>query len=373
MHAPCQPASCGGLAEGGVQVATERSYGTAPSSGAMSASILGHGRRPLARRPEAPRHTHWPVVFSTSGLPDGNRLGAWQQAYVDTFVPCRIERNSAEPFWSEFAAMTIGPIVVGAVAGPPKVCTRDKSATDRDGYDFFQVDIMLRGNKASTQRGRSIAVAAGEALVFHNRQPSTTVSPTTTEVHTIKVPDTAVRGRLGETARYAGVKLDGRIPELCILANYLKSLDFAGDLSEVSVREMVGGHIVDLIVSALARLDGKENPGEVYSLKAARLAAIKRLVENAFREPTFDTRHAALKLGICERYIQKLFEETGVTFSDYVAERRLRDVHEKLLDRQFDGMKIQDVAWSAGFSDISHFNRLFRRRFGEKPSALRGG
>jgi AraC-like DNA-binding protein len=36
-------------------------------------------------------------------------------------------------------------------------------------------------------------------------------------------------------------------------------------------------------------------------------------------------------------------------------------------------MKIQDIAWSAGFSDVSHFNRLFRRRFGEKPSALRAG
>jgi AraC-like DNA-binding protein len=136
---------------------------------------------------------------------------------------------------------------------------------------------------------------------------------------------------------------------------------------------MVGGHIVDLIVGALARADGRESQGDLYCRKAARLAAIKRLVESDFREPTFDTRHAARKLGISERYIQKLFEETDVTFSDYVAERRLCDAREKLLDRQFDGMKIQDIAWSAGFSDISHFNRMFRRRFGEKPSALRVG
>jgi AraC-like DNA-binding protein len=134
---------------------------------------------------------------------------------------------------------------------------------------------------------------------------------------------------------------------------------------------MVGGHIIDLIVSALLRVDGKPHPGEVHSPKAARLATIKRLIESGFREPTFDTKHAARKLGVCERYIQRLFEETGVTFSDFVTERRLRDVREKLLDRQFEGMNIQDVAWSAGFSDISHFNRLFRRRFGERPSALR--
>jgi AraC-like DNA-binding protein len=267
----------------------------------------------------------------------------------------------------------MGPIVVGAVAGPPKVCTRDKSAIKSDKHDFLQVDIMLRGNKTSVQQGRTTSVTAGEALVYHNRQSSSTASPTTTEVHTIKIPDGVVRGRLGEPARYAGVRVDGLVPELRLVASYINSLDFAGNLSDVPVREMVGGHIVDLIISALLRVDGKPDPGEVHSRKAARLAAIKRLVESGFREPTFDTKHAAQKLGICERYIQRLFEETGVTFSDFITERRLRDAREKLLDRQFDGTKIQDVAWSAGFSDISHFNRLFRRRFGERPSALRNG
>ncbi len=308
--------------------------------------------------------------MSTAGVQPRERLAAWRKAYVETFIPCHIESNSDEPFWSELSSVAIGPVVLGSVAGSPKLCLTEKSAADRLS-DGLTIEMIWRGEKACTQGRRSSETSAGEAFVFYNRLPSAEVSRIATEIRSIRVAAAAVRGRLGETERFAGVKLSSQIPELRILANYVQSLDFAGDLAEASVREMVGGHIIDLIVAALVRIEGKENVSDLHCVKAARLAAIRRLVEAAFSEPTFDTRHAAQRLGISERYIQKLFEETGVTFSDYVAERRLRDAHDKLLDQRFDDMKIQDIAWSAGFSDVSHFNRLFRRRFGEKPSALR--
>jgi AraC-like DNA-binding protein len=34
--------------------------------------------------------------------------------------------------------------------------------------------------------------------------------------------------------------------------------------------------------------------------------------------------------------------------------------------------KISDAASDAGFGDLSHFNRLFRRKYGLTPTAARG-
>jgi transcriptional regulator GlxA family with amidase domain len=34
-------------------------------------------------------------------------------------------------------------------------------------------------------------------------------------------------------------------------------------------------------------------------------------------------------------------------------------------------LRIIDIAFAAGFSDVSHFNRIFRRRFGDTPSGVR--
>jgi AraC-like DNA-binding protein len=54
-----------------------------------------------------------------------------------------------------------------------------------------------------------------------------------------------------------------------------------------------------------------------------------------------------------------------------VTELRLQRARALLADRRNDGMRIGDIAYAAGFADISHFNRSFRRRFGMTPTGAR--
>jgi AraC-like DNA-binding protein len=42
-----------------------------------------------------------------------------------------------------------------------------------------------------------------------------------------------------------------------------------------------------------------------------------------------------------------------------------------LRDPRLADRKVSEIAMEAGFSDLSHFNRSFRRRFGETPSFAR--
>jgi transcriptional regulator GlxA family with amidase domain len=53
-------------------------------------------------------------------------------------------------------------------------------------------------------------------------------------------------------------------------------------------------------------------------------------------------------------------------------ERPLQKALGILQSSQQDALKIGDIAHAAGFSEISHFNRCFRRRFGTTPTAARG-
>jgi len=94
-------------------------------------------------------------------------------------------------------------------------------------------------------------------------------------------------------------------------------------------------------------------------------------VARRFSDPDFDLDNVAGALGLSRRYVQQLLEETGKSFTEHLVERRLERAFAMLTDRRCLHLAIIDIAFAAGLADVSHFNRMFRRRFGETPSGVR--
>jgi AraC-like DNA-binding protein len=59
------------------------------------------------------------------------------------------------------------------------------------------------------------------------------------------------------------------------------------------------------------------------------------------------------------------------TFSELVLDARLAHAHRQLSDSRLVGMHIGTIAFEAGFSDLSYFNRTFRKRYLCTPSDVR--
>jgi AraC-like DNA-binding protein len=76
-------------------------------------------------------------------------------------------------------------------------------------------------------------------------------------------------------------------------------------------------------------------------------------------------------LGVTPRYVDRLFETEGESFSDFVRGQRLMRAHHILMDPHCAGRSIGTIASDVGFSDVSEFERAFRRRFGGTPAELR--
>jgi AraC-like DNA-binding protein len=69
--------------------------------------------------------------------------------------------------------------------------------------------------------------------------------------------------------------------------------------------------------------------------------------------------------------VRKLFESEATSFSDFVRDRRLARAYCMLTDWRHLGRTISSIAFECGFSDLSYFNRSFRRRYGSTPSGAR--
>jgi len=102
--------------------------------------------------------------------------------------------------------------------------------------------------------------------------------------------------------------------------------------------------------------------------RAARLEAIKA---DLTRDASLSIDEIARRQGVTPRYVQILLEEQGTTFGEFVTERRLDVARSMLRSPRYAGWSIAGIAFEAGFRDLSHFNRRFRRRFGVTPSEFR--
>jgi AraC-like DNA-binding protein len=66
-----------------------------------------------------------------------------------------------------------------------------------------------------------------------------------------------------------------------------------------------------------------------------------------------------------------LFEDIGTTFSEFVIDRRLDAARGMLTSPRHAAWSITAIALEAGFGDLSHFNRRFKRRYLMTPTDLR--
>ncbi|MDB5634733.1 MAG: transcriptional regulatory protein [Tardiphaga sp.] len=105
--------------------------------------------------------------------------------------------------------------------------------------------------------------------------------------------------------------------------------------------------------------------------QAAILHRICQTIERRLGDPDLAPARVAQAEGISERYLQKLFEGTGSSFTHYLRERRLQRTWADLSNPAEVQHSISEIAYRSGFNDSAHFSRAFRARFGMPPREFR--
>jgi AraC-like DNA-binding protein len=251
----------------------------------------------------------------------------------------------------------------------PGVTFRDE-ALAKDGDDHFSFLISQSRNIDVAHRGRDLRLRRGDATLMHLSEIGSVGSYDNLEFIAVIVPG------LELTARGAGI--DGaviqRVPRqseaLRLLSAYIRSLERSQLCASKDAAETIRRHIIDLVALAVSS-QGALGESSLNAVAAVRLnAAVDHITKN-FDNPGLTVATVAVSQGISPRYLQRLLEGSGTTFTARVNELRLQRAFALLTEARNDASRISDIALQAGFSDISHFNRLFRSRFGDTPRGVR--
>jgi AraC-like DNA-binding protein len=240
-----------------------------------------------------------------------------------------------------------------------------------DGDDDVVLHIQQKGRRIVSQRDREITVAEGGGLLTSNAEASTITLPGPARFSCIALSRETVRAFAPGFEDSLMRPLSGDAGILRVLTHYLDILDDQAALATPELRRAVATHIQDLCVLAMAATRDAAERALGRGLRAARLRAVKTQIAQNLADIALTAETVAEAQGITSRYVHKLFESEGETFSQYVLGLRLRRVHRLLADPLQAERTIAALAFAAGFADLSTFNRSFRRRYGATPSDVR--
>jgi AraC-like DNA-binding protein len=309
------------------------------------------------------------MYFNTDALPERDRFPMYCEEIGRRYIGLDFRTQDQSRFSAKLALQRAGLVDVMQSSNVALDSVRTPQLV-RDGDDSLCVVLLESGSAHQSQCGNDHELAPRTAILCDAAYAGACNFITDAQFWSLRIPRHKITGLLPRVTRFAGVKLDKDLAAQRLLFGYLHVI-LNIPLSADSATEFYGEHIIDLVALALGAEGEARTVAQERGARAVRRTAILREIERRSGDPDLSAIKIALLLGVTPRYVHLLLEETGKSFTHHVLERRLERAAALLRDPRSWHRKIADIAAEAGFTDLSYFNRAFRRCFGATPSDIR--
>jgi AraC-like DNA-binding protein len=303
--------------------------------------------------------------FTTDVFGHGERKAAWHDVYGRTIAKIDLESPSDSEFMIRAELRSLPGLGLVSMASTELRFHKTPSLIDNDDVILTIVDS---GRSSGSQLGRETCLEAGDAALSFNAEVGTGHSFGRRVM--FRVPYKALAPKVVDL----GARMLRRIPRetegLRMLRRYLQAMQDV-ELATADLQRLAVTHVYDLMALTLGATRDAAQVAADRGVRAARLRAVKEDIVRNLTEGEISEEAIAARHRVSPRYLRKLFESEGVTFTEYVLEQRLALAHRLLSDPRRANEKIASVAFAAGFGDISYFYRVFRRRYDLLPSDVR--
>src|SRR5216684_7956012 len=275
-------------------------------------------------------------------------------------------RHPDQPFGSSISRVDAAPIQISLVTATRHTVLRLASHIALSTDDLCFVNLQLEGVGRTAQRGHEQISAPGDLALADTTEPFEIANCHNFKLFCFAVPRRLLpkgllnRPRLNLSATEAGRALSRTLAGYAELG--------LSDCQLPKTSALIGAHVIDLISHA---------PETLTDISVERVhtpVLLSMMLDHIDRhsdDPELGAATLAARFRCSERYVHRLFTTTGRSVGERLNEKRIAACTRKLLDRNSAHETIAEIAFAAGFRDISHFNRLFKRCNGLAPREFR--
>ena len=307
--------------------------------------------------------------FSTDELPERDRLPIMREVHGRLCARVDIEPAPGVPLHYRVTARALPGLIVSMFSESPLTIRRTRELL-ADGNDDVVFAVPPTAANMLSHRGRELSpivdavlLSAADVLRIDvasgSQCPMVTLSRQRLALLVPGLEDAFMR------------PVPRNIEALQLLTRYVRLFDDQQSLATPELCGLVVNHVYDLVALALGATRDAAAIANGRGVRAARLHAIKTDILNSLSRHELSLARLAARHRVTPRHVQTLFESDGTTFSRFLLDQRLARAHRMLSNPLLAVRTISAIAYEAGFGDLSHFNRAFRRRYGATPSDIR--
>jgi AraC-like DNA-binding protein len=307
--------------------------------------------------------------YKYAGKPNGQPYELWREEFGREWLAADFSPIESDYVVSEFTASQHSFIALGNMRGSPLHMDRRNDLAENLCNHLFLI-VASGCNMRASQHGRSIELSREDMTLLSANEPARLTQLTAGDRWSIRIPHRL----LADLCKNVEDKIARPIARSELTKLLLHQIETAhrfGPTLDATAAHATGQYVLDLVVLCLGTDRDATHIAKHRGLASARLDSIKAEILRCLSRSNLGLAHIAAGPGLSKRYVQHLFERSGMSYTSFVLEQRLLLAHRLLRDPKHRSRKISDIAAVSGFSDISYFNRAFRGQFKATPKDIR--
>jgi len=308
------------------------------------------------------------TLFSTSDVHPRDRISYWVEVATKGFVRHEFRSRVGRAFQGSVRVGSLASLGVATFAADAAEVERSQAAPSDS--DDLLLCLQLSGRGIFTQDSRQAINDAGNFLLLDTRRPFNIALGACNSTLSLKIPRELLEARLGSVSSLTARSVSSQGPIAALASGFLAMLPAHVDALDGQSAQKIADQALDLVALAYSK-EGDRNGAALSSARATALLRLKAVVEAGLCDPELRPATVAAAAGVSVRYANTLLSQEGTSLERYIQDRRIERCRSALSDPAHAHRTIGEIAYSWGFSDLSHFGRRFKAEYGFSPSEYR--